>query len=186
MEISIPNKENNSYLIHEIRVIAEETSKIGETVLNTIEQQDEKLNNTNTNIKSAEELHKSSEWILRNMTWGGWFYNFFIKFPTIKQREIKECKTCENPNNSDNQTKINVIDNSLNKVAQNTYVRYNSIAFNSEISEIEKALKNIKITGLKIGEKLDDQNKKLDETTERNDNLNERLKKSNNKIIRWL
>jgi hypothetical protein len=188
MEISTSNKINQTCSIHDIRVIAEETNKIGETVLNAIEKQDEQLDATNSNIKSSEELHKSSEWILRNMTWSGWFYNLFTKTPNIRVREIKQYKTTHThtSNNSDNQSKISNINTNLDKSPQNTYIRYNSLAFNNEINEIEKTLKNIKTTGIKIGEKLDEQNKKLDETTHMNDNLNEQIKKSNNKIIRWL
>lgn len=172
--------------IREISAIAEETNKIGKEVLSMIEKQDEQINKTRNNIENSEGLHRLSNWILRSMTWSGWFYNLFTRTPIIKQNhmdndnKIKEQIDSININNQQNKQKEQI------EQREKEYIAYNSMAFKKELIKIEKSLKNIQITGTKIGEKLDEQNKKLHETTIKNDNLNEKIKKTNNKIISWL
>lgn len=190
--INNQNTKIHDISIQSIRAIAEETNEIGDNVLNTIEKQDEQLDSTNNNIKRTEELHTMSSWILRNMTWSGWFYNLFTRLPVIKQRETNELNKINESSkqnvfiNKNKMINIDNIDNKNKDQKENKYIAYNSILFNSELTEIEKTLKNIHNTGIKIGEKLDEQNKKLNETSSKSDIMNEKIHRSNSKIIKWL
>lgn len=185
----------NNISIKDIRAIAEETNKISSDVLNTISVQDDQLNRIHNNLEDTENLHQMSSWILRNMTWSGWFYNFFTRFPLFKQREIQENQEItKSPSINDikndiidNKEKhINLNDNTNANTNANEYIAYNSMRFNTELYEIEKTLKNLHSSGIIIGEKLDNQNKKLEVTSIKNDTLNLSVKKSNAKITRLL
>ena len=162
-------------MIQDIKKCSEETKEISQIVINNIDSQSSQLKNIDSNLKLNEENLKKSNWILRNMTWYGWFLNLFYKVPIETKREesniikpeLAELDITEKTNNSD-------------------YIVYGSIAFNKELNEIENNVKQIREFGIKIGEKLDAQNKSLEELSTNTENIKYKTKTTINKINRLM
>lgn len=159
-------------MIQDIKKCCEETKEISKIVINNIDSQSSQLKNIDSNLKLNEENVKKSNWILRNMTWYGWFLNLFYKVPIETKRE-------------EYINKSNIIKPELDITKKNNnsdYIVYGSIAFNKELNEIENNIKQIHDFGIKIGVKLDAQNKSLEELSTKTENIQYKTKKTINKI----
>jgi hypothetical protein len=182
---NINNIINNNEIknkINEIKIVTEETKNILNNVVITIENQSEMLNNTYINTNKNKVLMNQSEYILKTMSWSGWFSllfnNIFLRITNIyKYRNVKNNKIID-INNFESREKKDIVNNNNNN---NNSINNNSIILDKEIIELnflENSLNELININKYIGEHLTKQNELLNEIDSDTFSIDNKIKKN--------
>lgn len=174
------NNDNNEIKkrINEIKIVTEETKNILNSVVIAIENQSDSLNNVYINSNKNKELMNQSEYILKTMSWTGWFSilfnNILLRITTIyKYKNIKNNKIIDT-NKFESKQKKDIENNNINNFN-------NSIILDKEIIELnflENSLNELININKYIGEHLTKQNDLLDVIDTDNFSMDNKIKKN--------
>lgn len=177
---------NRSSLWKDINKTTSETKEISCSVLEQLENQEQKIIKANKNLNHSKEILDKSNIIINNMSWFGWFIGF-IPFKTffsrILSRNNKEEKLF-----IDNKISDEINYNQKEKYSfdfiENTNIEHYNKENNCEMLKLENELNDLLWIGKKIGEHLDIHNHYLDKMNDKSEVLSYKtkhyIKKTNN------
>lgn len=190
------NKYNFSPIWIDIKRYNSETKNICNKVVEELEKQGESLYNSNNNMNNCNYLIESSNKILNNMTWYGWFISFIPFtdfFSRIFNRNMNKKKDVLFINNIED---IKIIKENTQISTECTSLRENQLKYkihqintideNKEFQQLEKDLYELKCINEKIGEQLDIHNKYIDKLYEKSIFLSDKTGNSINKTMAFI
>jgi hypothetical protein len=186
-------KNKTSDLLTDMHKYNSETKDICNKVIEELEKQGQSLSNSDKNMNIYKTQLESSNKILNDMTWYGWFMSFipfngFISriFNWNKREELLFVKdSIENKQLIDIQLKKNVKMNSKIPVLEIIIEIDNENEENEyetkQIKQLEKDLYELKQMNETIGQHLDIHNQYIDKINEKTDIITNKTKDSINK-----
>jgi hypothetical protein len=187
---------NLSFLWTDINRSTAETKEISIKVLEQLERQEQSILNTNKNLNESKDLLDTSDKILNNMSWFGWFKSF-IPFKSLLSRIFRR--------RSHTEEKLFIDNESFNKNEQSDFTLDERNSFipikyeyqlqdkieindknNVEILNLEKELTDLLWIGSKIGEHLDLHNDYLDKMKDKSQIIFDKTKKTTKKTNNFL
>ena len=186
---------NLSSLWRDINRSTNETKQISIQVLEQLEKQEQSILNTNNNLNKSRELIVTSDKILNDMSWFGWFIGFIpfkSFFSRLFRRRQKEdiLFIDDKPYNRNERT-------DTNNEERNSFlpIDYDNVNINNnidtvenqtEILKLEKELSDLLWIGSKIGEQLDLHNDYLDKMNDKSQIIFDKTKNSTKKTNSFL
>lgn len=168
--------------LNDINKVNLETKKIYEKVIEELEFQGDILKHVDTNLNKSKTTLDTSNQIIKQMSWYGWFISlipfssFFSNIINKRKKEniffIKNNQNVRNDDQNGNNENVNIYDNLLENA--------------EELNQLEKDIMDLKWIGEKIGSHLDSHNDYIDEIYEKTQILSSYTNKSNEKIIKFL
>ena len=181
---------NKSSYLTDMNKCNSETKQISIQILNQLEIQGESLIYTNKNVNKTNELLDTSNKLLDNMTWIGWFislipfndliYNFFTKKNNVP---FENNESYNNENTNQIQEKENTLIKTQNT---NNITNTGSTKDCEELQYLENELNELLWIGTKIGAHLDLHNNYLNDINEKTNTLSNKTLKINKKTRRFL
>lgn len=174
----------------DINKSAIETKEMSIQVLEQLEKQEHQIINTDKNLNKSMSSVNSSNKILNNMSWIGWFMGFipfksFFSNLLAKNKQEKKIfiENIENIHVKDNYE----IDYNKNDYNNNySITTYNSNENDNEMLKLENELNDLLWIGTKIGQSLDLQNNYLDKMNTKSEILFDKTKQSTKKTTNLL